>query len=513
MLPLAHGSASVLAMQNGAYQKAHISVYDATATGHPLIISFTNSNIIQGSLTVTKSCTSSETLELGCVISDELRFKVKSSILSSLDLTGQVISMYIEWSYDGNPSHLDSVYAFAGVITEVKSFGDDMYQVTAYDAMVIFDQPYSATDINVTYPITALDLFKAIAWTIGPPYVEQNVLISAATPVNTTVSISGIDETSGYTYRQVLKWLAQLMGVNVRMSPSATHPLEFWLWKNATTDSDTEDAIKLSSKNYYRLNYEKVSYSISGVTIENGDTVLYEYGYDRDSELPIMDNPVLLQLHRENTSSNWSAIGGNIKDAVYNAIGANNDRIDASCTSMWYLMPGDRVSGSLKNGTPIFFVVTSVTHKLNGSSQVIAKVTPTTDLDHSAMSAFSAQQQNQLNTLLGKENAVVGGFTPTNANSTVVYQSVRQVGSIVYVAMGIQLPAVFGRQNVTLGTLTGVDAPGNTIAVSACVTTGNTTAYNPASVIISAGGYVALVCNEQNDTTVWINTCYQAPLS
>ena len=518
MLPVVSGVEAIEAMQKGAYQSATVTVYDVTSTGHPQIISFNNTKIVMNSLTVQRSCSTYNAVELGDMISDELNFSVRDATVANYNLDGQTVAAMISWENTGRYSP-DSLYVFSGLITEVKHLYGDVYHITALDPCIVFDKPYKQSELRnpsnsnqpLTYPVSSWDLVYSIIRDIGSPYINPSRPLEHATAVNKTASVSGIDETQGYTYRQVLRWCAQVMGVNLRIYHSPTPTMETWLWAGPSTTA-LDDAVAMKESNSFSMTVGRENQDYNGgLEIVSGDTTLYE-DPNSGNRIQVADNALLNQMNTELSASDFEDLCQNASRNVRYALSSSYNSSDLRTTSMWYLEPGDIVlveRGNVGVRTPI----TSVTHKLNGASYIKADVSSPATAGYSATQAFSGQQRNQLSILLAKYQPTVGGFTPTNANATVAYQSVRQVGSIVYVAMAIQLPAVFGRLNVTLGTLTGVDAPGNTISVSPCVTTGNTTAYNPASVMFSGGGFMTLVCNEQNDTTVWINTCYQAPLS
>lgn len=516
MLIVPSGAEAITAMQNGAPQSASITVYDMTSVGHPSIISFTNADILSGTLSVSKACSTYDALELGGMISDELRFGVKSAALSSLSIEGQEISVVILWEHPGRYSP-DSLYVFSGIVTEVRNQTGDVYYITALDPCIVFDKRYALSDLHdydnanlpMSYPVTVYKLMQNIIRDIGAPYIETRTPIQYATPVNTTVSITGIDETQGYTYRQILKWCAQIMGVNLRVNHSPTRPMEMWLWKGAATA--LLDAVMVERDNAYAITVGREDQTYGGIDVVYGDETLFEAA-NAGEHLKVADNPLLTTLNGELSANDWTDLCNNVSSSVHDCLSSYYNSANLRCTSMWYLEPGDLIPVYRAAGSYVIMPITSVTHRLNGGTQIKASVGSTSTASYSNMQAFSGLQQNQLNILLNKNKPTVGGFAANNANATVVYQSIRQIGSIVYVAMGIQLPAAFGRQNLTLGQLTGVDGPGNTISISTCATTGNTTAHNFGTVSFSGGGYVTLVCTEQNDTTVWINTSYQASI-
>ena len=404
MLIVQSGAEAITAMQKGAPQSASITVYDMTSVGHPSIISFTNANILSGSLTVSKASSTYDELELGGMISDELRVGVRSAALSSLSIEGQEISVAISWEHTGRYSP-DSLYVFSGIVVEVMNQKDDIYYITALDPCIVFDKRYTLSDLHdydnanlpMTYPVTVYKLMQNIIRDIGAPYIETRTPIQYATPVNTSVSISGIDESQGYTYRQILKWCAQIMGVNLRVNHSPTRPMEMWRWKGAS--AALQVAVMVERDNAYSITVGREDKTYGGIDVIYGDETLYE-DVNAGEHLQVADNPLLATLHEELSLNDWTDTCWNVAHEIHECLGSYYNSASLRCTSMWYLEPGDliqvyRASSSSYVVTPI----TSVTHKLNGGTTIKAAVSSTATGSYGNMQAFSGLQVNRITSL------------------------------------------------------------------------------------------------------------------
>ena len=87
---------------------------------------------------------------------------------------------------------------------------------------------------------------------------------------------------------------------------------------------------------------------------------------------------------------------------------------------MWYLQPGDIIY-AFQDNFGYLCVVTEVTHKLNGSSHVVAKVSSPINTEYATYPSFSVQQQNELTARFqdlvyqpgdGYNSSASGSFSP-----------------------------------------------------------------------------------------------------
>lgn len=395
MLPLTGGNDSREALENGAYQRATLTVYDAadSSHGYPQIAQFANANIISGSLTVSKSGISSNRLEFGACVSDELRVRIRSSSLANLNLLGQMIKLSVEWDYDGTYSP-EVVYPFSGIVIEVKHLQDDVYSLTALDSLIAFDKPYKqsevfdhSTGMNLAFPVSVFDLVWDIAVSVATPYIAHTGITVpsdyASTFPNYAKNIYGIAEDQGYTYRDILRWCAQIMGCNVGVD-AGLRQVKLYL----TTDTNiTYD----EGNNFYRSTFGEKPTVLYGkytcIVNRNGRTV-YDARTSDDIRAIIVSDNMLITSDAEG-----NAIGGRLNTHYLSFSLIPDDTVDFTGTSvpLWYLEPFDIIH--FADGEVV--LITSVQHKLNGSSIIEAKTVPETAF-YSPSKAFSTPQQAAL---------------------------------------------------------------------------------------------------------------------
>ena len=142
------------------------------------------------------------------------------------------------------------------------------FNVEAYDGMVKLDADATAwvEALDFTTPLTLSDLITAISTQVGfTPIVSGYA-------VNTSLSFSENPITNyASTYRQVLKWLAEAIGCNVRVS--RTGQLVFWVFGSsvATITPDTIISNTRTKKRYTIPQMTRVvCYNTVGAGYEDG---------------------------------------------------------------------------------------------------------------------------------------------------------------------------------------------------------------------------------------------------
>lgn len=414
MITVVGGNEAMQALQDGAHQYATLIVYDTAQSGNPELTRFGNADIIANSLTVSKSCASNGYLEIGSTVSDELQVSIRTTAVIARSLKGCKIDLIIEWEY--GTQQTESLYVFTGIVTEVKRASNGIYHITALDAMVMFDVPYNLGELKkygtataLSYPVSIINLVKSIVWSKGAPYIDVNTILTTANPINlnANATVFEIPEGQGYTYRQVLSWCAQWMGVNLRIAAGATSAMEMWLWKVPTQIGDITDCSDepygITEGNTYKIDVDETRLFTPRFSIISGETYLYESssGSSYPGAMSITANPVIINLYN-NYNLAFQVYAGNIEDRIHNAfidVVADHCAGNFRSTPRWFLQPGDFVV-SVSNRSADAHVVTSVEHRLNGSCVIIAGGFEMRNSDNSSATipAFSQEQSNELST-------------------------------------------------------------------------------------------------------------------
>lgn len=164
----------------------------ATITNVTKGTTYTNADIVDGSLSLNKYCTSAVTIEFGNVTAGELQFMladVTTTISLGDDLT-------IQFASDQTSD------TFHFIVTGIKE-DESTLQITALDKMILLDSPANLS--AVTYPLTAQAFVDAVYGT------GLGFTISYQTGLHNPTIDDPVFEAST-TYRQVLSKVCECMG-------------------------------------------------------------------------------------------------------------------------------------------------------------------------------------------------------------------------------------------------------------------------------------------------------------
>lgn len=413
MIPVS-GEQAMQLMQDGIYQEAELTIYNRAGTA--TVATFQNDRIISNSLTVQKSCSTNGTLELGAMVSDQLQVRVKMSSADAKNMKWTRAKLEISWSPEPQP-----MYVFSGIVTEVKRVSDGIYQLTATDAMVIFDAPYHVDELEdpdtqepLAYPVTPYKLFRSIVYSKGEPYIYSLGVVLSVNPIDPQAPtdpddpdyrgyIDGLAEDQGYTYRQVLRWCAQVMGVNVRIRVSISSDfLELWLWdwpQDISTWSDYYDPpYGIDRSNAYSIQDNDDEMGKARFVVKAGSSILYDSGTPNNEQgvISIVDNPVMNGFYK-----NYPDAFGHYCYEIQQRMQyypAPNGHITGSvrATPRWWLQPGDIV-GVMQNNQGVWMIPVNITHKLNGATTFEAGTQAIESTETSgSIPSFSPEQNNEL---------------------------------------------------------------------------------------------------------------------
>lgn len=184
-------------------QTAKISV--TTKSGNSFVL--TEADILTNGFKLNRSSVSGETVELGSVIASELELVLNNYNERLHDVAFEGAKLFVLiYVTDGSAKHPVDFGYFT--VDEVLK-GKNTITITALDSMVNFDKEIKAdffTDITDT--ITVSELVKKICHICGIV-----IKTDLSTLPNYNYTVVSVPQTSGLTYRQILSWCCQIMGV------------------------------------------------------------------------------------------------------------------------------------------------------------------------------------------------------------------------------------------------------------------------------------------------------------
>ena len=384
-------------------------------------IVLTEENIKSGGLVIDRTCVSGDTIEFGSVIASELGVEINNASGQYNSVTFEGAECFVEvgtkdWSdeqtqvqyipmgyfiVDGSPRKLDTI-----------SF-------KALDRMVKFDRPVDFTQLS--FPMTVSALLSSICTICG---VTLNTGYQSLW-VNKTRNILTAPEGDNLTYRQLLSWICEIMGVCAYMSPAGTLDMH-WYGQSQSSTPSIPPSVRYSS------DIEENTITLTGVRVINDDTV---YLAGTDSYALTIEGNALLQ-------SGYQTVANNI----YNARGGlTYTPFTATVKSMPHIYPLDTVN-FIKGETTIPTIITNTNFALNNSTVLEGKGKTQIENNYAELNPMTTQQTVVLEKLHSKtvqEFKVADGEVISKiATATSKYDESTSPGTITL--RGYELPTAAG---------------------------------------------------------------------
>ena len=290
-------------------------------------MTITDSDIIENSMSINRSSCSGDTIDIGSVVAGEVQFTLDNydGRFNNVTFEGAELLVKIGVS-DGTyvyyvPIGFFTIDESPKILTSIS--------VTALDRMVQFDRVANLE--GMTFPMTCANFVTAICNTCS----VVNFSADITTLPNAQYSIEKPVIESGTTYRQLLSWCCEIMGVCAIFDGLGQLQLS---WYTDTGEIYTESE---------RFNSELGdTISVTGISIVNGDeTILVgSEGY----VLKIQGNPLI--------TSEYNTIATNIFNAVS---GVAYTAVKMTIFPAPYLSPLDMVT-YVEDGESYLAVITDI---------------------------------------------------------------------------------------------------------------------------------------------------------
>lgn len=252
---------------------------------------FTESNILDGSMSLTNQCCSGDEIQIGTVYTAELTFtlmlEIKRYTLEDADIElhfGQVLS---DWTVEQLP---------AGRYTIGEAnWGRSGVEITAYDYMDKFNQPYKSQSVGTPYEYLSL-ICTLCSVELGSTKEEIEAM------PNGTELLGVYPENDIETYRDFLSWISQVLCGYCTMDRVGRLVIRGYgnepvdsidegnRWDNCTfSDFETRYTglsivnIKDKTTKYYSVEPD------NALTMNLGSNPMLQYGTDEMKDLRIMN--------------------------------------------------------------------------------------------------------------------------------------------------------------------------------------------------------------------------------
>lgn len=371
---------SILGTENFLTADAEVVLVGYSTSSEEFLVRTGSGDII--SCTYTASCCGGETIAIGCVAAASVQIVVSGII----DLLNQVIIVEV-----GSEELNEWVPLGTFVVTECKN-DEDITTITAYDAA------YYATAIDYTPTVDSEITVEAVIEDIAQQCdLTVGILPSAAS----TTIITG--DLIGHTCREMLGYMAALMGRNAVIDRDGTLQLIWFTSSGAAIDPDTYYSGGFSYNGAHYLAAISVTQTVKepvvnddGTTQEQERTVTLNAGEGSGTGIGL-ENPYFTQ---EILDAVWSDIGG-------------LDYSVGTCSFFGGLLtePGDLISITDKQGNTFVFPVMTVSLTLDGGCK--AEISAAGQSTPDASAVFTGGLNGQISRI----EADVGVFKKLTAES------------------------------------------------------------------------------------------------
>ncbi len=283
MYPL--NSAAVRLFQNYTIQTATINF-----AGKEESLTLTEKDIMQGSLSVDRYCSSGSEIEIGSAISSELTFKLDNRDGRYDELNFEGAELYVIIGLRDTAERIPLGYFTVDESPRKRS----MIELTALDRMMRFSRLADTSKFQKEASVG--DYIRESCSLCG---VTLHTDISRLPNINHV--IHEFPDKKNVTYRQIIQWCAALTGTCAYIDWNGELRLE-WYSDNKT------DTVITASERYSSDLYEK-DITITGIKAEDDDDNVYLAGTD-EYVLSLENNPLIQSGYEEVVTALYGKIGG-----------------------------------------------------------------------------------------------------------------------------------------------------------------------------------------------------------
>lgn len=322
-------------------------------------IELTESDIIQGSLSVDRYCVSGEQIEIGSAIASELTFNLDNRNGKFDDFSFEGAELYVKigikkWDADRWEKAKIQYIPLGYFTIDTSPRKHAIIEIAALDRMVKFDRHIDKDKSKFMNGLTVGDYVRLCCQVCG---VVLKTDISTLPNVNYKIPI--FPDKDDITFRQIIQWCALLMGTCAYIDWNGELRFEWY-------DDNNTDIVIAPADRYDSDIYEN-DIVVTGITFssdaqdEDGNDIVYLIGTD-EYAIDISDCE-LLQDDYDTVLSNLFARLGGFTYRPY------------SCTvkPMPYIYPLDKITFIDKKGNSYNTIVTNTVFKMNGNTTISGK--------------------------------------------------------------------------------------------------------------------------------------------
>lgn len=385
---------STVAERFKTVSRQYLSVLVNPVTGDSFEL--TDADILTNGLNLNRYSASGDSISLGSCVAAELGLRIENGDkrFNSVVFEGASISASIGVS-DGNSTSWIPLGQFT-IDTAPRRLA--VLTISALDGMVQFDKEVNLTALNL--PSTVKNLVSAVC-------NECNVTLDTdlTSFPNASYVVNSIGDSENTTYRTVLQWCCQLMGVCGYMDWNG-HLRLAWYSKPSSTP-------QITPADRYDSDLYENAITITGIVVKNGDNYAI-FGSDTYA-LNIEGNPLVSEGDEQT-----------IADGLAGLVGFSYHPFTASCLPMPYLYPMDMVEFEY-DGQTYDCAITEVNVISSGATALRG-------------TGESAQNKSyaKINPLTSRERAIIENLkTEVNATLNKAVNTLNDFNNIISNALGL----------------------------------------------------------------------------
>lgn len=379
-------SEEVLNLLNQNYRQI-VEIKANTSTGS---FTLTESDIIQGSLSIDRYSVSNSKIEIGSAVAAELSFKLKNDDEKYSNVSFEGAELFIKIGIKKWDAHLWENAQIHWIpcgyyIVDSNPRALNTISLSALDRMIKFDK--DADSSLFSFPMTVKDMVDRICTICG-----VSLASSVTKYINSGYEISSFPESQNtLTYRSLLKWCAALMGKCAFINSDGNLELKWY----------EQTGITISSAERYSSDMYENDVRISGVYYKDASETEYLSG-DNSYCLDVSDN-LLIQ---SNVQTVLDTLYVSLKDFAYRPY-------TATIKPAPYLYPMDMIRYVDKKGVTHNTIVTNITFTMNLNTSIAGKGETEETQKYSQSGGLTQQQMTIIEnlkkqtdtTIAAKENA------------------------------------------------------------------------------------------------------------
>ena len=365
------------------FNKNYIQIVDITVNGVKESFHVTESEIVQGSLSIDRYSVSNSKIEVGSAVAAELIFKLKNDNGKYDNTVFEGAEVFIKIGIKKWDAHRWEKAVIHWIPCGYFTIDEpprtlSTITISALDRMILFDKIADVSKLS--FPMTVADLLNKICTICGVTLVTDTTRLP-----NKDYQIAAFPDNQTVTYRTLLRWCAALTGTCAFMNCDGDLELKWYEQTDLT----------ISPSERYSSDMQENDITLTGVYFKDAGNTEYLAGTD-DYCLDLSSNGLL----QDNVQV--------VLDTLYVSLrGFSYRPYTATIKSAPYIYPMDMIHYEDAKGVVHNTIVTNVTFGMNLCTSIAGKGETTQKQKYSQSGGLTQQQATILEKLRENLNKVI----------------------------------------------------------------------------------------------------------